>query len=328
MVHNIFAQNCFTPQIDPKRAIPRQENVKTAKCFVGGIPQSATSESFKAFFSQFGPLLDSTLMLDRDTQKPRGYGFVTYENDQVVEQLIQMDNLAMDGKMIEVKRAAPRNADGTRRQTGPQKPEMNQKRSGGDFGNDGNSGMFGYGSNSMGGGNDMSSMMMGNNTMASMMMNPMFNSAGSQSFDPNAMASFFQQQGGGGAFNPMMFQQMMMAANMGGMMGGSGGGWSNNGNMGGFGMGMGGNGGSMANNGNRKTGGRSGSADQGSNHDQDRNSRDRSEPNRGRPLNAPPSSAGLPTRPDGSNNNSSRDYQRERSPGRREDSSGAREGRW
>lgn len=268
-------------------------------------------------------------MLDRDTQKPRGYGFVTYENDQVVEQLIQMENLAMDGKMIEVKRATPRNADGTRRQTG-QKPETNQKKGGSGYGDDGNSSMFGYGSNSMGGNNDMSSMMMGNNPMASMMMNPMFNSAGSQSFDPNAMASFFQQQGGGGAFNPMMFQQMMMAANMGGMMGGGGGGgggWSNNANMGGmggFGMNMGGNGGSMANNGNRKTGSRSDSAD----HDQDRNSRDRSEPSRGRPLNAPPSSAGLPTRPDGSTNNSGRDYQRERSPGRRESSSGAREGRW
>lgn len=301
---------------------------------MGGIPQSATSESFKQFFSQFGPLLDSTLMLDRDTQKPRGYGFVTYENDTVVEQLIQMDNLAMDGKLIEVKRATPRNADGTRRQVG-QKTEVNSNRGRGNYGDDGgNSGMSGYGSNPMGGNNDMSSMMMmGNNPMASMMMNPMFNSVGSQSFDPNAMASFFQQQSGAGGFNPMMFQQMMMAANMGGMMGGGGGsggnaGWSNNAGVGGFGMGMGGDGNMMGNNNNRKVAnsGRSESADHSSNHDQDRNSRDRSEPGRGRPLNAPPSSAGLPTRPDGSS--SGRDYQRERSPGRREDGSGAREGRW
>lgn len=86
--------------IDPKRAIPRQENVRTAKCFVGGVPSTATSESFRAFFAQYGNVLDSTLMMDRETQKPRGYGFVTYDNDATVERLLQIDALAMDGKMV------------------------------------------------------------------------------------------------------------------------------------------------------------------------------------------------------------------------------------
>jgi RNA-binding protein Musashi len=61
---------------------------------------SATSESFKAFFAQFGPLMDSTLMLDRETGRPRGYGFVTYENDATVENLLRMDSIVMDGKMV------------------------------------------------------------------------------------------------------------------------------------------------------------------------------------------------------------------------------------
>ena len=87
-------------QIDPKRAIPRQENIKTAKCFVGGIPSTATSESFKAYFEQFGNVLDSTLMMDRETQKPRGYGFVTFDNETTVERLLSGDPLVMDGKVV------------------------------------------------------------------------------------------------------------------------------------------------------------------------------------------------------------------------------------
>lgn len=87
-------------QIDPKRAIPRQDNVKTAKCFIGGIPSTATSDSFKAFFQQYGNVLDSTLMMDRETQKPRGYGFVTYDNDSTVEKLLSIDGLTMDGKLV------------------------------------------------------------------------------------------------------------------------------------------------------------------------------------------------------------------------------------
>ena len=53
--------------IDPKRAIPRPEQSKTQKCFVGGLPQTVTQDSFKQLFQQFGHVLDSTVMMDKDT---------------------------------------------------------------------------------------------------------------------------------------------------------------------------------------------------------------------------------------------------------------------
>lgn len=39
-------------------------------------------------------------MMDRETQRPRGYGFVTYDNDDTVEKLLNMPPLIMDGKMV------------------------------------------------------------------------------------------------------------------------------------------------------------------------------------------------------------------------------------
>lgn len=37
-----------------------------------------TSEEFRAFFEQFGAILDSVVMFDRETKNSRGFGFVTF----------------------------------------------------------------------------------------------------------------------------------------------------------------------------------------------------------------------------------------------------------
>jgi RNA-binding protein Musashi len=50
-------------QIDPKRAIPREEQERTSKIFVGGVSQEATEEDFTNFFKQFGRVVDATLMM-------------------------------------------------------------------------------------------------------------------------------------------------------------------------------------------------------------------------------------------------------------------------
>jgi RNA-binding protein Musashi len=94
-------------QIDPKRAIPRDEQEKTSKIFVGGVSQEATEQEFKEFFTQFGRVIDATLMIDKDTGRPRGFGFVTFDSEAAVEAALSRP-LAICGKPIEVKKAQPR----------------------------------------------------------------------------------------------------------------------------------------------------------------------------------------------------------------------------
>ncbi|BFZ57969.1 hypothetical protein PYCC9005_005026 [Savitreella phatthalungensis] len=97
--------------IDPKRAIPRDEQEKTAKMFVGGVPSDCDEDAFKDFFTQFGNVIDATLMIDKDTGRPRGFGFITFERDDAVERCMQVRDLAIHGKVIEVKRATPKGQD-------------------------------------------------------------------------------------------------------------------------------------------------------------------------------------------------------------------------
>lgn len=93
--------------IDPKRAIPREEQERTSKIFVGGVSQEATEEDFTNFFKQFGRVVDATLMMDKETGRPRGFGFVTFDGDAAVDATLK-GPLQILGKAIEVKRAQPR----------------------------------------------------------------------------------------------------------------------------------------------------------------------------------------------------------------------------
>ncbi|RQM05577.1 hypothetical protein DH86_00001615 [Scytalidium sp. 3C] len=93
--------------IDPKRAIPRDEQERTSKIFVGGVSQEATEQDFKEYFMQFGRVVDATLMMDKDTGRPRGFGFVTFDSEAAVEACLNIP-LEILGKPIEVKKAQPR----------------------------------------------------------------------------------------------------------------------------------------------------------------------------------------------------------------------------
>lgn len=113
--------------IDPKRAIPREEQDKTAKIFVGGVGSDVNEDDFKNFFEQYGTVIDAQLMIDKDTGRPRGFGFVTFDSDQAVEKIVSEKFLILKGKPIEVKKAEPRTkgADG---QLQPESRAMGQQQ--------------------------------------------------------------------------------------------------------------------------------------------------------------------------------------------------------
>ncbi|KAK9360757.1 hypothetical protein V1504DRAFT_391721 [Lipomyces starkeyi] len=97
--------------IDPKRAIPKDEQEKTSKIFVGGVSPHVTEAEFRNVFSRFGRILDCSLMIDKDTGRSRGFGFITFESDAGVDNTLTNCPLMIGGKMVEVKKAQPRGRD-------------------------------------------------------------------------------------------------------------------------------------------------------------------------------------------------------------------------
>lgn len=143
----------------------------------------------------FGRVLDATLMMDKDTGRPRGFGFVTFDSELAVERTLE-GPLAILGKPIEVKRAQPRGKMGEEEHQG-------NKFGGGRGGRGGGFGGGGYGR-----GNDMNAGPQGGG-----------DGANANNMTPAMMAQYWQrmqqyfammqaQQSGMGGMNPMMMQQM------------------------------------------------------------------------------------------------------------------------
>ena len=78
--------------------------------FVSPFKQPATDETkLKESFSQFGQLTDVFLPTDRNTGRPRGFGFVTYATRPEAEKAIQqMDQTELDGRTIRVNESRPK----------------------------------------------------------------------------------------------------------------------------------------------------------------------------------------------------------------------------
>ncbi|EPS58223.1 hypothetical protein M569_16592, partial [Genlisea aurea] len=77
------------------------------KLFVGGIAWETSEESFRRYFAKYGEISDSVIMMDKVTGRPRGFGFVTFSDQEVAEKVLQQDHV-IDGRSVEVKRTVPR----------------------------------------------------------------------------------------------------------------------------------------------------------------------------------------------------------------------------
>ena len=78
------------------------------KLFVGGLNYSTTDETLKEYFSQYGELTDCVVMKFRDTKRSRGFGFVTYKEVGMVDEVQNNRPHTIDGSKVETKRATPR----------------------------------------------------------------------------------------------------------------------------------------------------------------------------------------------------------------------------
>lgn len=97
--------------VEVKRAIPRGEvKTKSRKVFVGGVPPSSTNESLRAYFEKFGPISEAQIMKDRVRGRSRGFGFVTFEDDDAVPKVLSVAEHRLDGKLVDVKKAEPKKA--------------------------------------------------------------------------------------------------------------------------------------------------------------------------------------------------------------------------
>jgi len=79
------------------------------KLFVGGIPYRATDEELRELFSKAGTVETASIVIERDTGRSKGFGFVEMSSDEEAQNAVKMfDQTDFGGRNISVSIARPR----------------------------------------------------------------------------------------------------------------------------------------------------------------------------------------------------------------------------
>jgi len=80
-----------------------------AKIYVGNLSFSITSDKLKEMFSEFGEISEATVISDKFSGRSKGFGFVTFGNDEDAKKAIDaMNEKEVDGRAIKVNEARAR----------------------------------------------------------------------------------------------------------------------------------------------------------------------------------------------------------------------------
>ena len=81
--------------------------------YVGNLPYNCSDDDLGALFEQYGAVSSAKVILDRETQRSRGFGFVEMANDDEGREAIgQLDGFDMSGRTLTVNEARPRQSSG------------------------------------------------------------------------------------------------------------------------------------------------------------------------------------------------------------------------
>ncbi len=82
----------------------------STKLFVGSLPFSVSDTTLKETFEKHGSVLSAKVIMDRDTNRSRGFGFVEMENPTDATKAIKaLNDSEIDGRNIVVNEAKARN---------------------------------------------------------------------------------------------------------------------------------------------------------------------------------------------------------------------------
>ena len=83
--------------------------------YVGNLPFNMTEAEFRETFEAYGEVTSANLIMDRETGRPRGFGFVEMSNDTEAQEAINaLNGTDIGGRELRVNEAKPREKRGGR----------------------------------------------------------------------------------------------------------------------------------------------------------------------------------------------------------------------
>jgi cold-inducible RNA-binding protein len=100
------------------------------KLFVGGLPYTIDSSQLEEMFSKIGKVVSCDVIIDRETGRSKGFGFVEMENDDEADKAIEeLNNTKLEERTIAVNVARPREErPGFDNRRGPRRDNRGSRR--------------------------------------------------------------------------------------------------------------------------------------------------------------------------------------------------------
>ncbi len=79
------------------------------KLFVGSLSWNTTDQQLKEFFETVGTVVSANVIVDRESNRSKGFGFVEMSSDEEAQKAVkELNNKELDGRSIVVNEARPR----------------------------------------------------------------------------------------------------------------------------------------------------------------------------------------------------------------------------
>nr|CAH7740280.1 unnamed protein product [Callosobruchus chinensis] len=94
--------------INNKKVDPKKAKARHGKIFVGGLTSELTDDDIKGYFQQFGNIIEVEMPFDKTKNQRKGFCFITFESEQVVNELLKTPKQTIKDKEVDVKKATPK----------------------------------------------------------------------------------------------------------------------------------------------------------------------------------------------------------------------------
>ena len=82
------------------------------KIYVGNLPYESEESSVRALFATHGEVLSVALPTDRETGRPRGFGFIEMSSEDAAKAIQALNGTDFGGRSLNVNEAKPRGEGG------------------------------------------------------------------------------------------------------------------------------------------------------------------------------------------------------------------------
>jgi squid-like protein len=95
--------------INSKKVDVKKAKAKPGKMFLGGLKPELSDDEIRTHFEQFGTIIEFEMPFDKTKDQRKGFGFITYEREETMKDLIKKGKVTIGEHEIDLKKATPKN---------------------------------------------------------------------------------------------------------------------------------------------------------------------------------------------------------------------------